>query len=70
MDSCVEILKQWPTSENGFIRRRLAAREHLKALRTDLDDSRSKEAVIGYTIHPNIRNYSTNMAPVFSLETE
>ncbi|KAJ4348927.1 hypothetical protein N0V95_005053 [Ascochyta clinopodiicola] len=46
MDSCVEILRQQPRSENGYMRNRSGARNHLKALRTDISIDAAKEAVL------------------------
>ncbi|KAL1601986.1 hypothetical protein SLS59_005152 [Nothophoma quercina] len=46
LESCVEILKQWPKSDGGYINRRGEARKYLQTLRPDLDDSASKESVL------------------------
>ncbi|UPX19819.1 uncharacterized protein EKO05_0010070 [Ascochyta rabiei] len=46
MDSCVEILKQQSRSENGYMRNRSGARNHLQTLRTDLNIDAAKEAVL------------------------
>jgi hypothetical protein len=44
----VEILKQWPRSDDGYINRRSEAQKHLQTLRSDLDDSASEKAVVRY----------------------
>lgn len=70
LESCVEILKQWPKSDGGYINRRGEARKYLQTLRPDLDDSASKESVLRQEDRYHVRGLETDKFLGFKKGTE